>query len=125
MSWFVGTVAMRCGEPLDLAVEFGDRDGLVDEADARGLAPIDLVAGEEHALGLFRAEPVDPHGRGRAAPDARRHVADLCILGHHDHVAAQGDVGAAGDGEAVHLAERGLVGAPQTHESSVLRIMKE
>ena len=86
------------------------------EADARGFRPVDLVAGEQHALGLLGAQPIDPHGRRRAAPDARGHVADLRLVLHHDDVAAQRNVGTAGDRIAVHLAHDRPVAAPQAHE---------
>ena len=104
------------GECVDLVVEPVGRCRLEHQAEPLGLAAGDPVAGKKHALGPFRSQPVDPHRRGRTTPDPHRHVADLRVLGHHDHVCAQRDVRAAGDREAVHLAQHRPVAAPQRHE---------
>ena len=67
---------------------------------------------------LARVGPsaVGPHRGGRAAPDARGHVADARVVGHHQQVAAQRDVAAAGHRVAVHLGDGRLGAAPQAHE---------
>ena len=94
----------------------GERDRVAASSSAAGTAtlarphsaacaPVIEVAGEHQLLGARRAEAEGPHRRRRAAPDARRHVADLGVVGHHQQVAAQRDVAAAGDRVAVHLGD--------------------
>ncbi len=97
-------------------VEFGRRHGQRGQPPVGGGAPVDQVAGQQQALGAHRADAVDPHRGGRAAPDARRHVADAGVVGHQQQVAAQRDVAAAGHRIAVDLGDGRLVAAPQAHE---------
>ena len=61
------------------------------------------------------AEPVDPHRGRRRAPHAGRRVADAAVLGAHDQVGAQREVGAAADAEAVDLGDHRPRRAPQPH----------
>jgi hypothetical protein len=75
------------------------------------------VAGEQQPLGALVAEAVRPQAGGRHAPDAGRRVADLAVVGGDDLVGVQGDVGAAGDAEAVQLDHRRLVGVQQRGEA--------
>ncbi len=90
---------------------------LGDEAPLGGLAPVDQVPGEQHPLGAFGAQAIDPPAGLRAAPDPRRRVADLRVLGHQHDVAGQRDVAAARHGIAVHLAQHGLQPAPEAHDA--------
>ena len=74
------------------------------------------VAGEQQALGALRAQARRPQRRRRRAPDARGRVADLGVVGDHQQVAAQREVGPAGDAEAVDLADHRRRALEQRHE---------
>ncbi|MEZ5617665.1 MAG: hypothetical protein R3E40_05240 [Rhodocyclaceae bacterium] len=115
MSWFFGTPAMRPAS-ASTAASSSAAGTASDQPHRLGGAAVDQVAGEQHALGFLGADAVYPHRRGRAAPDARRRIADLRVLGHDDDVGAQRDVAAAGHRIAMHLADHRLVGAPQREE---------
>src|SRR6185436_5346803 len=104
------------GKRIDGLIEILRGYRLVDESHLlRGLA-IYGIAGQQHALRLLCAQPVHPHRGGRATPDARRHVADLRILGHDHDVRAERDVAATCHRITVHLADHRLVAAPDGEE---------
>ena len=81
-------------------------------------APDRRVAGEQQPLGPLSADAVRPQRGRRRAPDARRRVADLGVLGDHEQVRAERHVGAARDAEAVHLADDRLAAVEQAHEAA-------
>lgn len=112
----LGHTGDAVGEGLHPRVQLRRRHRLQHQSQALGLPAVDQVTGEQHALGTFRTQPVDPHPGGGAAPDPGRRVADARVLGHHHQIAAQGDVRAAGHGVAVDLADHRRVAAPQRHE---------
>ena len=60
-----------------------ERAGSRGRAGTAAASHVDGVAGEHQLLGTGGAQAVGPHRGGGAAPDAGRHVADACIVGHH------------------------------------------
>jgi len=69
------------------------------------------------------ADSIHPH-RVSGAQTRAGHVADLRIGGHHDEIAAQCDVAAAGGCVTVARARWSVCRTPQCHEVSVLRFIK-
>ena len=57
-----------------------------------------------------------PHGRGRATPDARGHVSDLCRVGHDHKITTQRDVRPARDSKTMDLADHRFHGPKQRHK---------
>ncbi len=103
------------GHRLNLSVQSSGRHGVQHQTHIRSLAPGDLVTGEQHPLGPFRPQTIDPHRGGRAAPDAGGHVADLRLLRHDGQISAERDVRTPGNRKPVHLADHWLHRLPQRH----------
>lgn len=74
------------GKFFDCIIQIFGGDGFRHQPHISSLAPGNHNADEQHAFDLFRAQPVHPHHRNRAAPDPGRHVADLGLTGHNRQV---------------------------------------
>lgn len=98
-------------ELVDDPVKVAIRDCLPDESNARCLRPAQYLSGVEYPARSLHADPVHPHGRRGAAPDARGRVADLGVVRGEGDVAAESHVTAATDGDAANLAHDGLLAA--------------
>ena len=115
-SWLAGSSATRRHSAHRRVVELGPAGWhSLARPHSTARAPVERVAGQQQALGALEPEAVGPHRGRRRAPDAGRRIADAAVLGADDQVAAQGEVGAAADAEAVHLGDDRLGRAPQGH----------
>ena len=116
--FLVGQQRFALSDRPDAVIELGPRRALARQAPRDGLLSREAVAGEEQPLGLLEADAVGPDRGRRDAPHARGRVADLGAVLDHQQVRAQRHVGAAGDAEAVDLADDRLVAVEQAHEAA-------
>ena len=100
-------------EPEGVRLERVVRHHLEHEPDVGRRPGGDLVAGEQIALRALEPEAVDPHRRGRRAPDARRRVPEARTLGGDDEIGAEYHVRPATDAPALDRCDRRLPGVPE------------
>ena len=117
-SWLIGMAGDALQQRLEALVQLGGGRRLGRQPPLLRLRAGQRVARQQQPLGPHRADPGRPQRRRRRAPDTRRRVADLGVVGDHQQVGAERHVGAAGDAVAVHLAEHRLLGVKEAHEAA-------
>ena len=104
------------------ALQLRRRHHPVDQADPEGLDGVDDLGRQYHLLGLGETDqPLEEPGAAAVGhePDLEEHLAELCAIRSHDHVAAQRDVAAGPHREAVHHGDGGLGEVEQAEDEAV------
>ena len=89
-------MAEAVGEALDLLLQQVEGDGLEDESDLAASAPVTKSPESMRRLAHWGTDVVEPHVVGQGALGAGRGETDEGVIGGDDHVAEEGDIGAAG-----------------------------
>ena len=116
-----GPVAIFPASPRG-ALQLRRRDHPVDQADPEGLGRVDDLGRQHHLLGLGETDqPLEEPGAAAVGhePDLEEHLAELCAVRGHDHVAAERDVAARPYREAVHHGDGGLGKVEQAEDEAV------
>ena len=117
-SWLIGMRAMRSSSASKRASSSAAGAHSIARPHSTASRPAEQSPVKQQPLRLLEADPVRPQRRRRHAPHARRRIADLRLVLDHQQIGAQRHVGAAGDAEAVDLADDRLVGVKQAHEAA-------
>ena len=104
---------IRRGQLEHDRVELVGRGSVDHEPDVPGLRAGEGVAREHQPLRPLRSDVVEPHvGRGDAH-GAHRRESDGGVVGRHDEVAVQREVGPTGEAVPLHLGDDGQRAVPE------------